>query len=200
MHLAVLDGVQAVYVEKLEPVPAAKIEIIRAGARLPAQCSDVGKILLAHSEWEYVAGPLEDQGMPALTHNSITTLDVLSEELEQVRERGYAYDHEEILIELCCRGAPAYGPGERWSRQSAFGCRLTGLARTRATTPRPFSTRPDAYPRMPASSWKSIPTTRFKCRVSERKRHQALLANSGSRRRVGGGCAYSSASGASIKS
>jgi DNA-binding IclR family transcriptional regulator len=111
MHLAVLDGVQAVYVEKLEPTSAPKIEITRAGARLPAQCSGVGKILLAHSEWEYVAERLEDQGMPALTPNSITTLEVLAEELEWVRERGYAYDHEEILIGLCCVGAPVYGPG-----------------------------------------------------------------------------------------
>src|SRR5215210_9105850 len=111
MHLAVLDGVQAVYVEKLEPTPAAKIPITRAGARLPAQCSGVGKILLAHSEWEHVAERLEDQGMPALTPNTITTLDVLAEELERVRERGYAYDHEEIMIGLCCVAAPVHGPG-----------------------------------------------------------------------------------------
>ncbi|MDP8971940.1 MAG: helix-turn-helix domain-containing protein [Actinomycetota bacterium] len=78
VHLAVLDGVQAVCIEKLEPTPAAKIPITRAGARLPAQCSGVGKILLAHSEWEHVADRLEDQGMPALTSNTITTLDDLA--------------------------------------------------------------------------------------------------------------------------
>jgi DNA-binding IclR family transcriptional regulator len=110
MHLAVLDGVQAVHVEKLEPIPAAKIEITRAGARLPAQCSGVGKILLAHSEWEYVAARLEDQGMPALAPNRITTLECCPKSSNRC-ERGYAYDHEEILIGLCCRGAPVYGPG-----------------------------------------------------------------------------------------
>jgi DNA-binding IclR family transcriptional regulator len=111
VHLAVLDGVQAVYVEKLEPTPAAKIPITRAGARLPAQCSGVGKVLLAHSEWEHIAGRLEDQGMPALTPNTITDPDVLAEVLERVRERGYAYDHEEIMVGLCCVGAPVRGPG-----------------------------------------------------------------------------------------
>ena len=111
VHLAVLDGAQAVYIEKLEPTPTAKIPITRAGARLPAQCSGVGKILLAHSEWEQVAERLEDQGMPALTPNTITTLDVLAEELERVRERGYASDHEEIMVGLCCVAAPVYGPG-----------------------------------------------------------------------------------------
>src|ERR687897_517109 len=111
VHLAVLDGVQAVYIENLAPTPAAKIPITRAGARLPAQCSGVGKVLLAHSDWEHVAERLEDQGMPALTSNTITTLDGLAEELERVRERGYAYDHEEIMVGLCCVGAPVHGPG-----------------------------------------------------------------------------------------
>src|SRR5918998_2743365 len=109
VHLAVLDGVQAVYIEKLQPTPAVKIKITRAGARLPAHSSGLGKVLLAHSEWEYIAGLFEDQGMPTLTQNTITTLDTLAEELEQVRERGYAYDHEETLVGLCCVAAPVYG-------------------------------------------------------------------------------------------
>src|ERR671932_1514776 len=67
VHLAVLDGVQAVYLEKLQPRPAVKIRITRAGARLPAHCSGVGKVLLAYNEWEHIAELFEDQGMPALT-------------------------------------------------------------------------------------------------------------------------------------
>ncbi len=111
VHLAVLDGVQAVYVEKLQPTPAIKIWISRTGARLPAHCSGVGKVLLAHSEWEHVAELLDHQGMPALTPNTITDLAVLAKELEQVRERGCAYDHEETLVGLCCVAAPIYGSG-----------------------------------------------------------------------------------------
>ncbi len=110
VHLAVLDGAQAVYVEKLQPTPGIKIWISRAGARLPAHCSGVGKVLLAHSEWEHVAELLEHQGMPTLTPNTITDLDVLADELERVRERGYAYDHEETLVGLCCVAAPIYDP------------------------------------------------------------------------------------------
>ena len=110
VHLAVLDGVQAVYVEKLQPTPAVKIWISRAGARLPAHCSAVGKVLLAHSEWEHIVELFEDQGMPELTPNTITTLDDLADELELVRELGHACDHEETLVGLCCVGAPIYGP------------------------------------------------------------------------------------------
>src|ERR671926_1734136 len=86
VHLAVLDGVQAVYIEKLQPRPAVKIWLTRAGARLPAHSSGVGKVLLAHSEWGYVAELLEDQGIPALTPNTIIDVNALAEELERVRK------------------------------------------------------------------------------------------------------------------
>lgn len=111
VHLAVLDGVQAVYIEKQQPTPAVHIKITRSGARLPAHCSGVGKVLLAYREWEDVVGLLEDQGLPALTPKTITTLEDLTDELERVRERGYAYDHEEVLIGLCCVAAPIYDSG-----------------------------------------------------------------------------------------
>lgn len=111
VHLAVLDDVQAVYIEKLQPTPAVKILISRTGARLPAHCSGVGKVLLAHSEWEHVAALFEDQGLPALIANTIDTLDALAGELERVRERGYAYDDEETMVGLRCVAAPVYDCG-----------------------------------------------------------------------------------------
>lgn len=110
VHLAVLDGVQAVYVEKLQPTPAIKICISRTGARLPAHCSGVGKVLLASSDWDHVAALFEDQGMPALTSNTITTLDLLNKELCKVREQGYALDEEESMVGLCCAAAPIRDP------------------------------------------------------------------------------------------
>lgn len=108
VHLAVLNDAQAVYVEKLQPTPAVTIEITRSGALLPAYCSGVGKVLLAHAQWTHVARLLEHHGMPALTHNTITTLEGLAGELGRVREQGYAYDREETLIGLCCVAAPIH--------------------------------------------------------------------------------------------
>lgn len=109
-HLAVLNGLRAVRRETAADPGGEDPGITRAGARLPAHASGVGKVLLAHSEWEYVAGLFEDQGMPELTPNTITPLDALDDELKRVRERGYACDHEETLVGPCCVGAPIYGP------------------------------------------------------------------------------------------
>lgn len=108
VHLAVLDGVQSVWVEKFQPTPAVKIPASGIGARLPAHSTAGGKMLLASCEWERVAEAFVHQGLPALTPNTITTLGDLKTDLERVRYRGYAIDDEAACIGLCCVAAPVY--------------------------------------------------------------------------------------------
>jgi IclR family KDG regulon transcriptional repressor len=105
-HLAVLECGRVIYVEKLEGTRAVKVATTGVGVELPAHCSGVGKVLLAFRPWEEVERIVEVRGMPPLTPNTITTLDELRTELQAVRERGYAYDIEEAVPELCCVAAP----------------------------------------------------------------------------------------------
>jgi IclR family KDG regulon transcriptional repressor len=105
-HLAVLECGRVVYVEKLEGTRAVRVVNTGIGVELPAHCSGVGKVLLAFRPWEEVERILAARGMPAFTPNTITTLDELKTELQAVRERGYAYDIEEVVPELCCVAAP----------------------------------------------------------------------------------------------
>lgn len=109
VQLAVLDGVQVVYVEKIQPTPAVRMDLSYVGVRLPTHCSALGKVLLASRGWEEIAPALEDQGLPALTPNTITHLDLLRDELREVQKQGYAYDEEEAMVGLCCVAAPIYG-------------------------------------------------------------------------------------------
>ncbi|HEY8487214.1 MAG TPA: IclR family transcriptional regulator, partial [Limnochordales bacterium] len=106
VHLAVLEDGQVVYVEKLEGTRAVRVAVSRVGARLPAHCSAVGKVLLAHQPWEKVEAVAALHGLPALTPNTITSLERLRAELQRVREQGFAYDHEEVMPDLCCVAAP----------------------------------------------------------------------------------------------
>ncbi len=108
VHLAVLDGAQSVWVEKLQPTPTVKIPASGVGARLPAHSTAGGRMLLARCEWDQVAESFAHQGLPALTPNTITTLDGLKAELEQVGYRGYAIDDEAACVGLCCVAAPVY--------------------------------------------------------------------------------------------
>jgi DNA-binding IclR family transcriptional regulator len=108
IHLAVLDDIQAVYVDKLEGRQAVRVELTSLGARLYAHCSALGKVLLAYSEENEVRRIIKTAGLPRFTQNTITDEDELLQNLARIRKQGYAYDLEEILPDLCCVGAPIY--------------------------------------------------------------------------------------------
>jgi DNA-binding IclR family transcriptional regulator len=108
IHLAVLDGTQAVYVDKLEGRQAVRVELTSLGARLYAHCSALGKVLLAYRSEEEVKHIIQTAGLPRFTDHTITEEEDLLQNLIKIRKQGYAYDMEEILLDLCCVGAPIH--------------------------------------------------------------------------------------------
>jgi DNA-binding IclR family transcriptional regulator len=108
IHLAVLDGTQVVYVDKLEGRQAVRVELTSLGARLYAHCSALGKVLLAYSPEEQVKHIVQTAGLPRFTDHTITEEEDLMQNLIKIRKQGYAYDMEEILLDLCCVGAPIH--------------------------------------------------------------------------------------------
>jgi DNA-binding IclR family transcriptional regulator len=114
VHLAVLDGIQVLFVEKLQATPAVEILLSRVGSRLSAHEVGVGKVLLAAQEPYRLPALLDQLPLNApRTFNTITTREQLERELEQVRSQGYAYDCEETMLGLCCVAAPIYDLGRR---------------------------------------------------------------------------------------
>lgn len=108
IHLAVLDDTQAVYVDKLEGRQAVRVELTSLGARLYAHCSALGKVLLTYCSEEEVKRIIRTAGLPKFTPNTITAEEELGQALAKIRKQGYAYDLEEIMLDLCCVGAPIY--------------------------------------------------------------------------------------------
>jgi len=108
IHLAVLDDTQAMYVDKLEGKQAVRVELTSLGARLYAHCSALGKVLLAYIPEEQVKRIIRTAGLARFTPNTITDEEELAQALAKIRKQGYAYDLEEILLDLCCVGAPIY--------------------------------------------------------------------------------------------
>lgn len=106
VHLATLESGQVIYVDKLQGTRAIQVSVTGVGYQLPAHCSGVGKVILAHHPWEEVQQILASKGMAALTSNTITTPEALKVELARVAAQGYAYDMEEAVEELCCVAAP----------------------------------------------------------------------------------------------
>nr|WP_244345250.1 IclR family transcriptional regulator [Thermus thermophilus] len=106
VHLAVLERGRVLYLEKQQGNRAIQVNITGVGAYLYAHASALGKVLLSGLSEKEVIAVVRTHGLPALTPNTITTLEELLSELRGVRERGYAYDLEEYLPDLCCVAAP----------------------------------------------------------------------------------------------
>ena len=70
------------------------------------QSTALGKAILAHTPRERVEQILDQHGLPQITENTITDRQELLDELEAVRERGFAIDDEERISGIWCIGAP----------------------------------------------------------------------------------------------
>lgn len=69
-----------------------------------------GKAILAFLPESEVWDVIDRKGLPKLTQNTITDEAVLFESLEEVRERGYAFNHEEHIDGLQAVAAPVVTP------------------------------------------------------------------------------------------
>ncbi|WP_336037221.1 IclR family transcriptional regulator [Halobacterium yunchengense] len=74
-------------------------------------CTAVGKSILSRLPEERVADILDRHGMVQRTPNTITTTSALLEELETVREQGYAVNDEEQMVGIRAVGAPVTTSG-----------------------------------------------------------------------------------------
>jgi len=106
-HLAILDGPDAVYIEKVEPQGFIKMDTW-VGRRMRVHATSVGKALVAHITRERLEKILSEQGMEKRTPKTITTVPRLLKELEKVRQQGYAVDDEENNMGARCVGAPVF--------------------------------------------------------------------------------------------
>lgn len=76
------------------------------GKRVHLHCTALGKAILGFRPEEEVVDILEERGMPQVSPRTITDVDEFLDELETVREQGYAIDDEERLTGLQCVAAP----------------------------------------------------------------------------------------------
>lgn len=68
-------------------------QVLEVGALLPSHASALGKVLLANDP----VGHADDEPLKGFTQHTITGLDALSDALEQVRQRGWASEVEELV-------------------------------------------------------------------------------------------------------
>ena len=108
VHVAVLDGLEAVYVERLESPYMLPI-FRRVGHRLPAHWTSSGKVLLAALPRAELERRLKGAELDARTSHTITDHHALVRELEQVAKQGWASNLEEGELGVSSIGAPLRG-------------------------------------------------------------------------------------------
>ncbi len=140
-HLAVLDGPDAVYIEKVEPEGFIRMDTW-VGRRMRVHATSVGKAIVAHIPQPQLEQILHQSGMERRTPKTITTPSRLLKELEKVRAQGYAVDDEENNLGARCVAAPIYD--DRSSIEASLGLSGTTQQVSPQTMPRILEALKDA--------------------------------------------------------
>jgi IclR family transcriptional regulator, pca regulon regulatory protein len=109
VNMAILDGLDIVYVERSRSARAGQREIdlnIHVGSRLPAYCTSLGKVLLAHLDAEQLRTALKQVRFTQRGPNTLMSKETLLDELEHVRSAGLAANNEELAYGLRSIAAP----------------------------------------------------------------------------------------------
>lgn len=107
VQVAVLDGDEVVYVERLFSHHATRI-VAHPGARLPLHATGVGRVLLAHADTEFVNEVLS---RPLKKYTEYTVVDPaeLRRELAAIRRDGYAISDRQVELVSTSVAAPVRG-------------------------------------------------------------------------------------------
>ena len=109
VHLAVLDGVDVVFIAIVRGGPLAA-PLARVGGRLPAHATALGKAILAFSPKEVVERIVHG-GLVRRTPHTLVEPSALQRELVDIRRTGTATELQECAIGRTCTASPILGHG-----------------------------------------------------------------------------------------
>lgn len=107
VHMAVLDGTEVLYLEKLTSKQPVTV-ISRVGRRLPLHATGPGKVLLAYSGPELVDRVIA-AGLRPITSSTIVTERQLRSALAEIRRTGLAVSRNEMTDGSSSVAAPVFG-------------------------------------------------------------------------------------------
>lgn len=109
VEIAVLDGLDILLLDWVSGKSTGRNkpqESVRAGSRLPAYCTGMGKVLLAYLPRTLRENLISEMDLAKRGPRTITSKAALSAQLEDVANEGLAIDDEELLDGSCAIAAP----------------------------------------------------------------------------------------------
>jgi DNA-binding IclR family transcriptional regulator len=103
-HIAILDGLNVVYLLKVECNHPVRC-MTYLGSRNPLYSTSSGKVILAHQD-QSVIDQVIRSGLKRYAANTITDPNLLLKELKKIKEQGYASDVNENMDGIISVAAP----------------------------------------------------------------------------------------------
>ncbi len=123
-HLAVLRGVDVVYLDKEQPRTNAPKLVTEVGVRLPAHLTSVGIAILAHLPAAQLRAIYADQALTNRTGSGPRNEVELQRLLRACRDAGYAQDLQMTTRGISCIAAPVFS----WDGTPTAAIGITFLA------------------------------------------------------------------------
>ena len=111
-NLAVLDRGDILYIDRVKTRRILSINL-EIGSKLPAYCTSMGRVLLAHLPEKEAREILAGSRMERFTERTVTDPERVMEILRAVRARGFAVNDGELAVELRSVAAPVRDAGGR---------------------------------------------------------------------------------------
>jgi len=105
VHLAMLLGDHAIYIEKRESLHSIRM-YSKIGGVAPLYCTGVGKAILAFQSPGILEKLLDSITFHKYTENTIITREQLLKEIDEIKKKGYAEDREEHEKNIVCIAGP----------------------------------------------------------------------------------------------
>jgi IclR family pca regulon transcriptional regulator len=103
--LAILDGDEIVYLAR-SASSRIMSPALNVGRRLPAYCTSIGHVLLAHLPPEELEAYLARARLHPYTEHTLTTPAKIRDALQSVRETGFAFASQQMEPRLCTLAVP----------------------------------------------------------------------------------------------
>ena len=103
--LAILDGDEIVYIARSASSRIMSPQL-NVGRRLPAYCTSIGHVLLAHLPEAELDAYLGRVRLHPYTEYTLTTPEKIREALRTVRETGFAFASQQMELRLCSLAVP----------------------------------------------------------------------------------------------
>jgi IclR family pca regulon transcriptional regulator len=104
--IGVLEGVEVVYIERMQAGMTRLGVDVRIGSRVPVHATAMGHAILGFLPREEQQRILAAAPRRKMTERTVTSVNTLLRRLKQVRERGYAIADQENVTGLCVLAAP----------------------------------------------------------------------------------------------